>query len=143
MLAARVGPRATIYAGLLLLGLSSLAFGLLDNLVALDATRFVQGFGGACIWSGSLAWLIGEVDIGRRGSAIGGALAAGIAGALFGPIIGTLAHALGRAPVFSAVAVVAAALAVAIALLPPPSAPPDLGPTHLDQFRRPAIALGM
>ena len=144
MLASRAGPRATIYAGLVLMGSSSLAFGLLHNIAGLDAARFVQGFGGACTWSGSLAWLIGEVDVARRGSAIGGALAAGIAGALFGPVIGTLAHAIGRAPVFSAVAVVAAVLGVAVALLPAPSEPPDLGPMRLlDQLRRPAIVLGM
>ena len=144
MLAARAGPRTTIYVGLFLMGSSSLAFGFLDDITGLDAARFVQGFGGACTWSGSLAWLIGEVDVGRRGSAIGGALAAGIAGALFGPVIGTLAHALGRAPVFSAVAVVAVALAVAVALLPAPSTPSDLGPTDLwEELRRPAIVLGM
>ena len=144
MLAARAGPRTTIYVGLFLMGSSSLAFGFLDDITGLDAARFVQGFGGACTWSGSLAWLIGEVDVGRRGSAIGGALAAGIAGALFGPVIGTLAHALGRAPVFSAVAVVAVALAVAVALLPAPSTASDLGPTDLwEELRRPAIVLGM
>ena len=143
-LAARAGPRATIYAGLLLMGSSSLAFGFLNEIAGLDAARFVQGFGGACTWAGSLAWLIGEVDAGRRGSAIGGALAAGIGGALFGPVIGTLAHAVGRAPVFSAVAVVAAALAVAVALLPAPSAQPEPGPVHLlEELRRPPILLGM
>ncbi len=111
----RAGPRTTIYTGLFLMGVSSLAFGFLDNIVLLDAARFVQGFGGACTWAGSLAWLIGEVPAERRGSTIGGALAAAIGGALFGPVIGTLAHALGRAPVFSAVVVVAGALAVAVA----------------------------
>jgi predicted MFS family arabinose efflux permease len=144
MLAARAGPRTTIYVGLFLMGSSSLAFGFLNDIRGLDAARFVQGFGGACTWSGSLAWLIAEVDAARRGSAIGGALAAGIAGALFGPVIGTLAHALGRAPVFTAVAVVAAGLAAAVALLPAPSAPPELGRTRLwEELRRPAIALGM
>jgi MFS family permease len=144
MLAARAGPRATIYVGLFLMGSSSLAFGLLHNIAGLDAARFVQGFGGACTWAGSLAWLIGEVDIGRRGSVIGGALAAGIAGALFGPVIGTLAHALGRAPVFSSVAVVAAALALAVALLPSPSAAPEPGRMRLWlELRRPAIVLAM
>jgi predicted MFS family arabinose efflux permease len=144
MLAARAGPRTTTYAGLFLMGSSSLAFGFLNDIRGLDAARFVQGFGGAFTWSGSLAWLIAEVDATRRGSAIGGALAAGIAGALFGPVIGTLAHALGRAPVFSAVAVVAAALAAAVALLPAPSAPPEPGPTRVwEELRRPAIALGM
>jgi MFS family permease len=145
MLAARAGPRVTIYVGLFLMGSSSLAFAFLDNIAGLDGARFVQGFGGACTWSGSLAWLIGEVPIGRRGSVIGGALAAGIGGALFGPVIGTLAHALGRGPVFSAVAVVAAGLAAAVALLPAPSAqPPEVGPaTVLEEVRRPAIALSM
>jgi MFS family permease len=144
MLAARAGPRATIYAGLFLMGSSSLAFGFLNEIAGLDAARFVQGFGGACTWAGSLAWLIGEVDVGRRGRVIGGALAAGIGGALFGPVIGTLAHALGREPVFSAVAVVAVALAVAVALLPAPSAPAERGPARLwQQLRRPAIVLGM
>ncbi len=145
MLAAEAGPRTTIYTGLFLMGFSSLAFGLLDNIVLLDAARFVQGVGGACTWSGSLAWLIGEIPAERRGSAIGGALAAGIGGALFGPVIGTLAHALGRAPVFSAVVVVAGALAVAVALLPAPSPqPPQPGPRRLlAELRRPGIALGM
>jgi len=144
VLAAQAGPRATIYAGLFLMGSSSLAFGFLNEIGGLDAARFVQGFGGACTWSGSLAWLIAEVDVGRRGSAIGGALAAAIAGALFGPVIGTLAHALGRPPVFSGVAVVAVALAVAVALLPAPSAPPEPGPIRLwAHLRRPAIVLGM
>ena len=145
MLAAEAGPRTTIYTGLFLMGFSSLAFGLLDNIVLLDAARFVQGVGGACTWSGSLAWLIGEIPAERRGSAIGGALAAGIGGALFGPVIGTLAHALGRAPVFSAVVVVAGALAVAVALLPAPSPqPPQPGPRRLlAELRRPGIAIGM
>ena len=47
------------------MGASSLAFGLLDNIVPPDVARFVQGFGGACTWSGSLAWLIGEVPAAR------------------------------------------------------------------------------
>jgi MFS family permease len=145
MLAGEAGPRTTIYTGLFLMGSSSLAFGLVDNIVLLDASRFVQGVGGACTWAGSLAWLIGEIPAERRGGAIGGVLAAGIGGALLGPVIGTLAHALGRAPVFSAVVVVAGALAVAVALLPAPSPqPPQPGPRRLlEALRRPGIALGM
>ena len=145
MLAASAGPRTTIYAGLFLMGASSLAFGLLDNVVLLDLARFVQGFGSACTWAGSLAWLVGEVPAERRGSTIGGALSAAIGGALFGPVIGTLAHALGRAPVFSAVVVVAVALAAAVTLLPAPSPrPPQLGAARLlAEVARPAIVLGM
>ena len=145
LLAERAGPRITLYTGLALMGASSLAFGLVDNIVLLDAARVVQGFGGACTWAGSLAWLVAEVPARRRGSVIGGALAAGIGGALFGPVIGTLAHALGRATVFSAVVVVAAALMIAVASLPSPSPlPREYGRTRLlDQLRRPVIALSM
>ncbi|SRR5579884_3541883 len=145
MLAERAGPRVTVYTGLVLMGSSSLAFGLLDNVVLLDAARFVQGVGGACTWAGSMVWLIVETPSARRGSAIGGALAAGIGGALFGPVVGTLAHGLGRGPVFSAVVVVAAGLAVAVGMLPRPASP-ELDPdrTRLSrQLRRPAIVLGM
>ena len=145
MLAEGAGPRRTLYAGLGLMGASSLAFGLLNNIVLLDAARFVQGVGGACTWSGSLAWLIAEVPAERRGSAIGGALAAGIGGALFGPVIGTLAHALGRGPVFSAVVFVALGLGVAVSLLPAPSPPPleRRRASLIEHLRAPGILLGM
>lgn len=145
ILAERAGPRITLYIGLGLMAGSSLAFGLLQNVALLDAARIVQGIGGACTWSGSLAWLIAEVPVEGRGSVIGGALAAGIGGALFGPVIGTLAHALSREAVFSAVVVVAGILGVAVALLPAPTAPAveRRRPRLLDQVRRPAIALGM
>ncbi|HUA05236.1 MAG TPA: MFS transporter [Solirubrobacteraceae bacterium] len=145
MLASSAGPRTTIYAGLFLMGASSLAFGFLDNIVLLDAARFVQGFGSACTWAGSLAWLIGAVPAERRGSTIGGALSAAIGGALFGPVIGTLAHALGRGPVFAAVVVVAVGLAAAVALLPAPSPPPPQpgAARLLEEVARPAILLGV
>ena len=145
VLAERAGPRIALYTGLALMGASSLAFGLVDNIVLLDAARVLQGLGGACTWAGALAWLIAEVPVQRRGSAIGGALAAGIGGALFGPVIGTLAHAFGRATVFSAVIVVAGVLMVAVAILPSPTPfPGEYGRARLlDQLRRPVIALSM
>ena len=85
--ASRFGPRRTVIAGLLLLGVSSLVFGLVDEIDLLDAARFVQGVAGALIWSGALTWLIvsrarGEPrlgdrhragDRGRRGAARPGA----------------------------------------------------------------------
>jgi len=149
VLAERAGPRVTLYAGLALMGGSSLAFGLLDNVALLDLARFVQGLGGACTWSGSMMWLIVENPPAQRGGAIGGALAAGIGGALFGPVVGTLAHALGRGPVFSAVVLVTAGLAAAVSFLPRPRAP-AADPARaggrasfLSQLRRPAIVLGM
>jgi predicted MFS family arabinose efflux permease len=145
MLAERFGPRVTLYAGLALMGGSSLAFGLLDNVALLDLARFLQGLGGACTWAGSMLWVILVAPPERRGSAIGGALAAGIGGALVGPVVGTLAHALGRGPVFSAVVLVAAGLAAALTILPSPPAPQRRsgGPNLVRQLRHPAIALGM
>jgi len=145
VLAERAGPRVTLYTGLVLMGSSSLAFGLLNDVALLDLARFVQGVGGACTWAGSMLWLILETPLERRGSAIGGALAAGIGGALFGPVVGTLAHALGRGQVFSAVVLVAAGLGVAVAMLPRPPEP-EFDPSRAPltrQVRRPDIALGM
>jgi len=144
-LAERAGPRTTLYTGLALMGSSSLAFGLLDNVILLDLARFVQGLGGACTWAGSMLWLILEAPVERRGSAIGGALAAGIGGALFGPVVGTLAHALGRGPVFSAVVLVTLGLAAAVATLSRPPEP-EFDPTRtrlVRQLRQPGIRLGM
>jgi MFS family permease len=143
--AERAGPTKTLYAGLALMGCSSLAFGLLGNVALLDAARFAQGVGGAFTWSGAMTWLIAEVPVDQRGRTIGSALAVAIAGALFGPLVGTLAHALGRAPVFSAVLVVAVILACAVRLLPAPPPPPAerSRPRLIEQLRRPAIALGM
>src|SRR6478736_2569171 len=57
-LASRFGPRRTVICGLLLLGVSSLIFGLVDEIGLLDAARFTQGIAGALIWSGALTWLI-------------------------------------------------------------------------------------
>ena len=56
--ASRVGPRRTVICGLLLLGVSSLVFGLVEEIDLLDAARFTQGIAGALIWAGALTWLI-------------------------------------------------------------------------------------
>ena len=58
LMAARVGPRRTLLSGLVLLGLASLVFGFGDQVVLLDAARFVQGVAGALAWAGALTWLI-------------------------------------------------------------------------------------
>jgi MFS family permease len=118
LLAVRFGPKRTVYAGLALLAVSTLAFGLLNQPVLLDIARFAEGVGGACSWAGGLAWIVAEAAPDRRGAMIGGALGAGIAGALLGPVIGTIASAVGRGPAFSAVVLLSLVLIIEASRLP-------------------------
>src|SRR6478672_2282972 len=73
-IASRAGPRRTVIAGLLLLGCSSLVFGLVSEFNLLVAARFTQGAAGALIWSGAITWLITASPEDKRGSVIGTAL---------------------------------------------------------------------
>jgi MFS family permease len=118
VLAARAGPKFTVTVGLTLLATSTLAFGFLHNALLLDIARFVEGVGGACSWSGGLAWIVAEAPADRRGALIGGAIGAAVAGALFGPLIGTAASAVGRGAAFSAVVVFATGLIVVAQRIP-------------------------
>ncbi|HET7510758.1 MAG TPA: MFS transporter [Solirubrobacterales bacterium] len=101
--ASRMGPRRTVISGLLLLGCSSFAFGFANEIVLLDAARFIQGISGALIWSGALTWLITTAPEENRGSIIGTALGTAVAGALLGPALGAVAGEIGTEPVFSSV----------------------------------------
>jgi MFS family permease len=121
--AARFGARRTILVGLSLMASSSLAFAFANEIAILDVARFVQGIGGACAWTGGLAWLLTVAPEGRRGELIGSALAAAIAGVLLGPVLGAAATLAGPEPVFSAVAVVGAGLAAWALTLPVPARP--------------------
>jgi MFS family permease len=118
VVAARVGPKPTVAAGLALLAGSTVAFALLHDAVSLDCARFVEGVGGAFSWAGGLAWIVAETPSERRGALIGQALGAAIGGALFGPVIGTLANAIGRRAAFSVVVVIALLLIAATRRLP-------------------------
>lgn len=124
LLAARIGPRRTVIAGLLLLGCSSVAFGFAHEYLLLDAARLVQGASGALIWSGALTWLVTTAPPERRGAVIGIALGTAVGGALLGPALGALAAEIGTELVFSGVLVVAVVLA-AIAARLPEAAPPE------------------
>ena len=122
-LASRVGPRRTVIGGLLLLGVSSLVFGLVEEINLLDATRFTQGIAGALIWSGALTWLITASPDEKRGSVVGTALGTAIAGALLGPAVGAAAASIGTEVVFGSVLVITAVLAYGAFRLPEVSAP--------------------
>jgi MFS family permease len=142
-LAARWGVKPTLLLGLSMLGTSSLVFAFAQHIVLLDAARFVQGFGGACMWAAGMAWLVSASPPERRGELIGSALGAAIVGVLLGPVLGGAASVLSPAAVFSAVAVVAAALA-AWGWTMPGVAPEDAGPVGAlrSAFRRPAVLAG-
>jgi MFS family permease len=127
ILAVRIGPKRTVYVGLSLLAVSTLAFGFLQNIALLDLARFIEGVGGACSWAGGLAWIVAEAPPSRRGEMIGGALGAAIGGALFGPVIGTIANAIGRGLAFSAVVVLALVLIDQARRLPLTHAPSGQG----------------
>lgn len=118
LVASRIGPRRTVIYGLLLLGVSSLAFGLVEEINLLDAARFTQGIAGALIWSGALTWLIAASPDASRGSVIGTALGTAVAGALLGPALGALAGSIGTAPVFGSVLVITLVLAYAASRFP-------------------------
>jgi len=127
LVATWAGPRRTVIGGLLLLGCSSLVFGLAHEIVLLDLARFAQGISGALIWSGALTWLITTAPPERRGSIIGTALGTAVAGALVGPILGAIAAEIGTAAVFSAVLGIAVVLA-AFAARMPEAGPPERQP---------------
>jgi MFS family permease len=141
LLAASFGPRRTVIAGLLLLGVSSVAFGFAEEFVLLDLARFVQGGAGALIWSGALTWLISVSPPERRGSIIGTALGTAVAGALLGPALGALAATIGTELVFSAVLGVAIALAIFAARLPEAETPErqNLHEVAETMFSRPIV----
>jgi MFS family permease len=126
-LAARWGVKPTLLLGLTLLGVTSLVFAFAHTIVLLDAARFVQGVGGACMWAAGMAWLVSATPPERRGELIGSALAAAIVGVLLGPVLGGAASVLSPEAVFSAVTVVAAALAAWAWTVPGVPPEPDAG----------------
>ena len=142
----RRGVRLTTVVGIGVLIASTLGFGWGTSPVLLDASRFVQGIGGAVAWAGALAWLTSTTPSARRGSVIGGAVGAALVGMVIGPYIGALASQVGRGPVFSALAIV-----LVVLLLAGPSSAPAASPRRgsvqalirLLRSRRAAIGNGL
>jgi MFS family permease len=142
----RRGVRMATVVGIGVLIASTLGFGWGKSPVLLDASRFVQGVGGAVAWAGALAWLTSTTSSARRGSVIGGAVGAALVGMVIGPSIGALASQVGRGPVFSALAIV-----LVVLLLAGPSSAPAATPRRgsvqalikLLRSRRAAIGNGL
>jgi MFS family permease len=111
--AARLGAQPLLVAGLVLLAIASVAFGLASSLAVLVAARFVQGVGASASWTGALTWLGHVAPPERRGELIGVSLGAAVAGEVLGPALGALASATSPEIVFTAFGAVAAAVALA------------------------------
>jgi MFS family permease len=140
-LAIRWGVKATLLLGLSMLGLASVGFAFADHIVLLDAARFVQGVGGACMWAAGMAWLVSASPPQRRGEMIGAALGAAIVGVLLGPVLGGAASVLSPEAVFSSVAVVAVILAAWVWSMPAaePEESPGIGAMLRALRRRPVL----
>jgi MFS family permease len=143
MAAARWGVRPTVLLGLAGMSATTFAFGIADNVVVLDAARFLQGFASAFSWTGGLAWLVAAAPPERRGELIGAAMGTAIAGALFGPVLGGAASVVGTGWAFGAVAVASVGLAVWAATTPafPPREPQPLS-AIFGALRDRAVAVG-
>jgi predicted MFS family arabinose efflux permease len=143
-LAARVGPRALLAAGLTLLAVTSIVFGLAQSIVLLDVARFAQGMGGALSWTGGMGWLSGMAPPERRGQMMGTAMAAATGGALMGPVLGAVARWIGTGVTFGGVGVIAALMLVAVLGFPgrEPRAERIAGSLR-EAVRQPVVARGL
>jgi MFS family permease len=119
--ATRIGVKPTVLAGLALMSIAGTVFGLAQDIVLLDAARFVQGAGGAAAWTGALAWLVVAGPSERRGELVGTAIGAALFGALLGPVLGAAANGLSPEAVFPSVAAVGVVLAMLIGREPAPA----------------------
>jgi MFS family permease len=141
VVAARLGARLAVVAGLTVVTLASVGVALADSFALLFTARFVQGVGSSATWAGALAWLALATPRERRGQVMGTAMGAAVFGALLGPVIGAGASVIGVRAAFAAVAGVCAALAaVVFAFEPSPPEPQParaiLGAFRSGEFRR-------
>ena len=123
--AVRFGVKATTAGALILMAVTTVAFGFADTILLLDAARFAQGVASACAWTAGFAWLLAAASGVRRGALIGSTIGVAIVGALFGPVLGAVASATGTRAAFAAVG--AAALALAGWTLATPAPAPSEG----------------
>ena len=125
LVAARVGPKHAVLAGLALMSCASVGFGLAPDVWLLGLARLGQGFGSSLSWGGALTWLIAAAPRRRRGEVLGTAVGAAVFGALLGPVLGSVAGAVGTARAFAAVAALGGMLFVWTLRTPGAATQPD------------------
>jgi MFS transporter, DHA1 family, solute carrier family 18 (vesicular amine transporter), member 1/2 len=117
----RLGAKRTTVAGVALLGVATLVFGVANSFWVLVAARAGQGTSSAVSWSAGIAWLSADSQPSERGRRLGGAMAAANLGALLGPLAGgPLGGAYGIRTPFVVMGVAGLLLAAAAALAEPP-----------------------
>jgi MFS family permease len=140
MLCSRVGVRATVVVGCLLMGATSLAFGFAGSLPALEAARVGQGIANSIAWTGAIAWIAAAAPRDRRAGLLGITFGVAVVGLLAGPALGVLAAHVGTEPTFAGVAVAMVGLAVLAALLPSVPAARQPARALLDGLRNREVA---
>ena len=135
-LASRAGVKAAAITGLVLMSMTSLAFGLAEAAWVLVLARFVGGFGSSLSWVAAFTWLTARAPDERRGELIGIMLSAAVFGALLGPVLGSAAAIVGLLPAFAVVAAVGAGISLWAAVEP---APGLVGSRHLFGTLRTAL----
>jgi len=143
-LASRSGVKVVAVVGLILLSLTSLAFGLAEAASLLVLARFVGGFGSALSWVAAFTWLTARASDERRGETIALMLSAAVFGTLLGPVLGSVAATVGMVPAFAAVAIVGAGISLWAAIEPAP-APTGRPPSFamLQPVLQPLLATGL
>jgi predicted MFS family arabinose efflux permease len=96
-------------------------FGFAEQIMWLDASRFLLGAFGALMWAGGMSWVVSATPIALRGQIMGTLIAANVIGELLGSPLGALADDFGTEFMFSAIAVLAL-LMIALARTVPPVA---------------------
>ena len=118
ILTAQLGYRQVAVAGLAMMSLSTLVFGLATSAPLLFAARFAEGLAGACTWAAGLGWVATAAPPDKRGELLGTAFGAAVIGALFGPVVGTVADGVGPARAFAVAAVIGIGLIMAAVAVP-------------------------
>lgn len=143
-LSSRAGVKVAALAGLVLMSIASLVFGLAETTLLLMLARFAGGFGSALSWVAAFTWLVERAPEERRGAMIGVMLSAAVFGALLGPVLGSVAAAIGLVPAFAGVAALGLGICVWAALEP---APAPSGKASLfrsiSMARRPRLLMGL